>query len=127
MSPEQFIHYLVGNPKFDAGHYLIFEKINIFKAQPNSSIDQGLDATRDILTTFVMHCEDEEIYMKEMNFAFLEFHKEIHKSLQNTLQRFINSPRSHVNAAKQLLYDFSLTLAKHIDEDDRQFYDLHKI
>jgi hemerythrin-like metal-binding protein len=127
MSPEQFIHYLVGNPKFDAEHYVIFEKINIFKAQMNPTAEQGIAETQDILNTFIRHCEDEEAYMERESFPYLEYHKELHQTLKKSLQRFVDAPRPYVSLVKTRLYDFSIALAHHIDEADRQFYDLHKV
>ena len=127
MSPEQFKHYLVGNPKYDAEHYMIFEKINIFRALDNPSKEQCDDALSDVLSSYVLHCAEEESFMEEKEFPYRAYHIQTHHKLQTQLQRYISMHSEFGKIVKNELYDFSVALAHHIDEDDRQFYDLHKI
>ena len=127
MSPEQFKHYLVGNPKFDSEHYMMFERINIFRALENPSVEEGEQALQDVLIGFIEHVAAEESYMEATDFKFLEYHKTLHSSLSKQLGRYIKTHAMFGKLIKNELYDFSLSLAHHIDEADRQFYDLHKI
>lgn len=126
MSPEQFKHYLVGDPKYDAEHYLMFDRINLFRALQNPSTEESDCAIQDILLAFTSHCAEEEAYMEATEFKYLKYHKEMHADLARKLQHY-SRMHSHGFVVKGELYDFSIALAHHIDEADRQFYDLHKI
>lgn len=127
MSPEQFSHYLVGNPKFDAEHYLMFQKINQFRNTDEPSTEQGIAALTEILDLFNAHCEDEEQFMEEKGFPYLQYHKQMHNVLRKKLEWYINLAPIRGSVVKHELYDFSIILAHHIDEADLQFYNLHRI
>lgn len=127
MSPEQFKHYLVGDPKFDSDHFMIFERINIFRSLKNPSLDDATQAIQDVMIQWKIHCTEEESYMEAMDFPFLKYHRQMHAALSAQLERYMSIHVIHSALVNHELYDFSIALSHHIDEADRQFYDLHKI
>jgi hemerythrin-like metal-binding protein len=126
MSPEQFKHYMMGDPKYDAEHYMLFQTINAYRALDNPTHEQADTALREIFEAFTNHVAEEEAYMEATDFPYLAYHREMHTSLLKQLQHYILHQHFHAALVKSELYDFSIAFAHHIDEADRQFYDLHK-
>ncbi len=116
--------YSVNNSKIDQEHKQLFDIAKeAFKTvdskDRNKKIKSILVELYDYMKT---HFNDEEKYMKEVNYPELENHKKIHKGIIGKLNSFVKElPNLKPEVfEKELAIIIDLTLVQHIIQEDRK-------
>ena len=89
---ERFVHYKTGLPDIDEQHFNILQEMeNIITGHLSSS--ETVQNFERLLKLFHDHLEYEEALMEKINYKFIEYHKEQHKTLRRKIDALMRDYR----------------------------------
>jgi hemerythrin len=122
--------YGIGIALIDTQHKHLFDLVNkLYVLQDNSNIKEQI---RQILYEFndytVTHFNDEEDYMASIGYPELEYHKELHKNITESLAKIIHTPANLSIIQSKMKIVAKRVLIEHILHEDTKIklYQLSK-
>ncbi len=115
--------YSVKNEAIDSQHKMLFETFNRLydKCMANDEIDYAL-AINDLLMYSEQHMSSEEQYMRDINYADIEAHLEMHQTFANKIKELQNCCVVTDNdCCRELIVVLGNWLLSHEIEEDRKF------
>ena len=115
--------YSVKNEVIDSQHKKLFETFNTLyeKCIANDEIDYAL-ALDDLLTYSEQHMSSEEQYMKEIGYADIDAHIEMHKEFAHKISRLNRMNVDQDNdRCRELIVLLGNWLLSHEIEEDKKF------
>ncbi|MGB5866906.1 MAG: hemerythrin domain-containing protein [Arcobacteraceae bacterium] len=85
--------YSVGHEKVDSEHQKLFELAKVV-SHCSDDKEQIMSAVKELIKYTKFHFANEEIYMKSVNFIYLDEHKLLHKNLINTINTLLKNINS---------------------------------
>lgn len=113
--------YVLGDEKIDSEHKKLFELAKTIEANKNDS-NSIKTAIKELVNYTKVHFAHEEIYMKNIEYIFLEQHKKIHKEIVKNLQEVItNFDTEKLEDTYNKILDFVKNgLVQHIMLEDKK-------
>lgn len=127
MYKERFACYKVDIPEFDDHHWEMFCKMGVAMSHCQSrDKDRAVAALADLITYSLSHFKDEETFMEQIEYPWLDTHCTYHEKLKEDLQAFLSGISVGKCLASDLALKFEDTFIKHIDEQDMQYAQWYK-
>jgi len=87
----------VGHHKTDREHLLLF--VNIAQLSNAHSPEDALRAIKDYHSNFILHCANEEIFMRQIKNPTINEHIIEHIKMKETITRYISKLSDYENAS----------------------------
>jgi hemerythrin len=111
--------YLLGIEKVDAQHEHLFELVNsILSLHDDNSKENVKELLHDLREYMGTHFEDEQTYMRSIDYPDYEGHKKIHEGFVLKLNDVIRESGSIANIKKNIKYIAKVALVEHIIDED---------
>lgn len=120
MEPEYFKHYKLDIDFMDNDHLKLIEISDNIRNTINDK-EKTMALASEFFEVIKDHFKREEEFMEEINYPFIQYHKDSHKDLLLCLNNLFFNQKSY-EAIKQDYFLLTLrkSLLTHVDELDRQ-------
>lgn len=128
MDLKAFTRYKTGISKLDIAHYNLFLKLNDILLSLNTK-EELVEHIEEFRNLTIEHFTSEEAFMKEIEFPYIESHKEAHAHILKKLNKLIGSA-DIINKHNIKMYftnELDYILLKHIDHMDMQISEFLKV
>ena len=116
--------YSVNNMKIDQEHKQLFDIAKeAFESVEDKNRNEKIKTIlTDLYEYMKTHFHDEEIYMEEVNYPYIEEHKKLHKEIISQLNKFVKTAPSIEPELfeKELAIMIDIALVQHIIQEDRK-------
>lgn len=117
ISKEVFQHYTLGIEAIDDEHWAILSLIDKICSL---SKDEAEISMNKIITLWNEHSNNVEIFLKEIEFPYIEYHMQEHKTIANKLEKLKERISDTNLICKFSASDLIRDIYSHIDHHDLQ-------
>lgn len=128
MNKEQFSLYKIGVAIIDDTHYKLLIRMDevVESIKNNKPIDQLLQQLKDLQTELLEHLIEEEEFMEEIHYPYIEFHKLSHQHIRKKIKEILDNTIVNRYPSSYTIRDLDKMFSGHIDQDDMQMGEYYK-
>lgn len=121
MTPERFEHYKLNISSIDDAHWdLLQQMVTLKNLANNGGIEEALSMMGDLYDRFDKHFIEEEQYMADINYPYINGHVTAHRLFRATILRVTDHKSKYSAIPRWRINELIEEFVKHIDYFDIQ-------
>jgi hemerythrin-like metal-binding protein len=121
MTPESFVHYMVGVPDIDATHWELIREmrivIDLYQSKDVTRADEALLVLAEDLAD---HHREEELFMESIGYPYRVAHKKAHAEQYALMCDIVQQSKDGIKVS-YVVERLKRHFATHLDDQDMQY------